>query len=58
MLINCENVSFIRDKQPILQHINWQMNDHENWAILGLNGSGKTTLLKLITGYDGLQVES
>lgn len=52
MLINCENVSFIRDKQPILQHINWQMNDHENWAILGLNGSGKTTLLKLITGYD------
>lgn len=52
MLINCENVSFIRDKQPVLQDINWQMNEYENWAILGLNGSGKTTLLKLITGYD------
>ncbi|MGX4686064.1 ABC transporter ATP-binding protein [Vagococcus sp. JNUCC 83] len=52
MLINCQNVSFIREKHPILQHIDWQMRKDENWAILGLNGSGKTTLLKLITGYD------
>ncbi|MGX6969442.1 ABC transporter ATP-binding protein [Vagococcus bubulae] len=52
MLINCKNVKFIREQKPILSDINWQMNDNENWAILGLNGSGKTTLLKLITGYE------
>lgn len=52
MLINCKNVKFIREQKPILSDINWQMDDNENWAILGLNGSGKTTLLKLITGYE------
>ncbi|MGY3703035.1 molybdenum ABC transporter ATP-binding protein [Vagococcus martis] len=52
MLINCQNVSFIREKECILQEINWQMSPGENWVILGLNGSGKTTLLKMITGYN------
>ncbi|WP_270279500.1 ABC transporter ATP-binding protein [Vagococcus bubulae] len=52
MLINCKNVKFIREQEPILSDINWQIDDNENWAILGLNGSGKTTLLKLITGYE------
>lgn len=45
-------MSFIREKECILQEINWQMSPGENWVILGLNGSGKTTLLKMITGYN------
>lgn len=52
MLINCQNINFIREQRVILDNINWTMNENENWAILGLNGSGKTTLLKIITGYE------
>lgn len=46
-----ENVSFKRDKKLILDNINWEVNEGEKWAVLGLNGSGKTTLLKLLNGY-------
>jgi molybdate transport system ATP-binding protein len=32
----------------ILQHLNWQINRGERWALTGRNGSGKTTLFSLI----------
>ena len=50
-MIKFENVSFTQENKHILKNIDWEINSHENWAILGLNGSGKTTLLKLINGY-------
>lgn len=51
-MIRFEKVSFVREgHNVILDDINWQVEQKENWAILGLNGSGKTTLLQLITGY-------
>ena len=49
-IIELENVSYIREKNPLLQQINWTINPGEHWAILGLNGAGKTLLLQIITG--------
>ena len=51
MVIRMKNVSFARNKKPILKHINWEVQDGQHWAIVGLNGSGKTTLLNLVNGY-------
>lgn len=51
LTIKLEDVSWERNKQPILKDINWQVENGEHWAILGLNGSGKTTLLNMICGY-------
>ena len=36
--------------KPILHGLNWQVNAHEHWQIIGENGAGKSTLLSLITG--------
>ena len=43
----------------LLNHINWQVNAGEHWAVYGMNGCGKTTLLKILTGemdYDDGEV--
>lgn len=45
-----DDVSVTRGQRQILQHITWQVQAKENWAILGLNGAGKTTMLKMIHG--------
>jgi len=50
-IIKLKDVSWKREGKPILEHVNWQVNRKEHWAILGLNGSGKTTLLNMINGY-------
>ncbi|MCI1923169.1 MAG: ABC transporter ATP-binding protein [Lentilactobacillus buchneri] len=49
-ILRFDDVSVTRGKKRILHHINWQVNQGENWAILGLNGAGKTTMLKMIHG--------
>ena len=51
-VITLDNVSWRRQKKPILQDIQWEVQKGEHWAILGANGSGKTSILKLITGYE------
>lgn len=38
MLIEMENVSFRRDQKTILGDINWQVENGQHWAILGMNG--------------------
>lgn len=50
-MIALENVSLQKKGQSILKDINWQINEGEHWAILGLNGSGKTSLLNIVSGY-------
>ena len=35
----------------LLNHINWQVNAGEHWAVYGMNGCGKTTLLSVIAGF-------
>lgn len=51
MVINMEDVSWKRGNHWVLENINWQVREDENWAVLGLNGSGKTTLLNIVNGY-------
>lgn len=46
-----KKVSFVRDGRKILDDINWQIKENENWALIGLNGSGKSTLLSMLPAY-------
>ncbi|HHY73547.1 MAG TPA: ATP-binding cassette domain-containing protein [Bacillus bacterium] len=47
-MISLQNVSRIIDGEHILQNINWDMENGENWVLFGLNGSGKTMLLNIM----------
>lgn len=49
-IISLENVQLIRNHKFLLNQIQWQVEQGENWALLGLNGAGKTLLLQIITG--------
>ncbi|RQD70483.1 MAG: ABC transporter ATP-binding protein [Tindallia sp. MSAO_Bac2] len=51
MIIKIEDVSLWRGSKFLLKNVNWQIEEGEQWAIMGLNGSGKTTLLNMINGY-------
>lgn len=50
-IIQMKDVSLTRNQQQLLENIQWEVNEGEHWAILGLNGSGKTSLLNIINGY-------
>ena len=39
--------------EPILKHIDFEINDNSKIAVVGRNGCGKTTLLSIIAGYKG-----
>jgi iron complex transport system ATP-binding protein len=41
------DVSVVRAKNPIVNHVNWTVDGSERWVILGPNGAGKTTLLQI-----------
>ncbi|KRM75874.1 ABC transporter ATP-binding protein [Secundilactobacillus collinoides] len=49
-ILKFDDVSVTRGKKQILKHLDWEVHNGENWAILGLNGAGKTTMLKMIQG--------
>ncbi|WP_138418804.1 ABC transporter ATP-binding protein [Aquibacillus sediminis] len=51
MVLHLKNVSLIRDGHQILNAIDWDVNQGEHWAILGLNGAGKTALLNMLCAY-------
>ena len=51
-VLQFDNVSFVRDGRPILDEVNWKVDDSERWVVLGSNGAGKTTALKLATGHE------
>ncbi len=50
MTVYIRNLSFFRNKRPILQNIDAGFADRSITAVTGSNGSGKSTLLKLIAG--------
>jgi zinc transport system ATP-binding protein len=48
--VEMENISFKMNGRPILENINFSINDRDFIAIIGPNGGGKTTLIKIILG--------
>src|SRR5687768_8761021 len=36
----------------LLDHVTWQVGDHDRVGLCGPNGAGKTTLLRMLTGLD------
>lgn len=51
LIFKITNGQFRIDGQTILNEINFEIKQGEQWAILGLNGSGKTSLLNIISAY-------
>lgn len=51
-VLRLSDVTYVRNHRPILDGIDWSVEDSERWVILGPNGAGKTTLLKLATAND------
>ena len=46
-VLELDNVSVVRGRNPILSEVTWTVEGSERWVILGPNGAGKTTLLQL-----------
>ncbi|MBO1902581.1 ABC transporter ATP-binding protein [Leucobacter weissii] len=46
-VLSLSDVSYVRDGRPILNGIDWTVEEDQRWVILGPNGAGKTTLLRL-----------
>lgn len=49
-ILSFEQVQFIRQKNALLQDIDWRIEAGEDWAVLGLNGAGKSLMLNMISG--------
>lgn len=49
-LIQFKDVSVNYGEKPILNSINWKINNGDFWQLIGANGTGKTTLLTMLTG--------
>lgn len=48
MIISMKHVSYRRQGKNLLENINWEYQEGQRWAILGLNGAGKSTLLRIL----------
>ena len=46
-VLDFNNVTVLRDKKPIINNIDWQVESDQRWVIIGANGAGKTTLLRV-----------
>ncbi|WP_427871204.1 ABC transporter ATP-binding protein [Leucobacter luti] len=51
-VLRLTDVSFVRDRRPILDDVSWSVDEDQRWVILGPNGAGKSTLLKLVSASD------
>jgi len=49
-ILQIRKISHQFDKKPVLEHINFDVNEGEFLAILGSSGCGKTTLLRILIG--------
>lgn len=49
--VEVENLYIASGNRYLLQNINWQINEGENWILFGENGCGKTTLLSAIAWF-------
>ena len=39
-------------ERVLLDHVTWQVGDHDRVGLCGPNGAGKTTLLRMLAGFD------
>src|SRR3978361_1173444 len=46
-VLQLTDVSVVRAKNPIVDHVTWSVDGSERWVVLGPNGAGKTTLLQI-----------
>ncbi|ODS83400.1 MAG: ABC transporter [Cytophagaceae bacterium SCN 52-12] len=49
-LLKLSNVFVRKYDNPVLNNISWQVNEGEQWAIVGGNGAGKSVLLETLAG--------
>ena len=45
-----KNASIEKTGKVIIDNLNWEIENNQNWAIVGPTGSGKTTLLEALSG--------
>lgn len=50
-IMEIRDVSYSAGSTAILDHVSWQVEPGQHWAVLGPNGAGKTTLLRVACGY-------
>jgi molybdate transport system ATP-binding protein len=50
LMITFDEVNIQKGDRTVLENINWQAKNGENWAIIGGNGSGNCTFLEAIAG--------
>ena len=46
-VLELTDVSFVRNRNRILDSISWTVDETDRWVILGPNGAGKSTILQL-----------
>jgi ATP-binding cassette, subfamily F, member 3 len=51
-MLSIHNLSKNFGIQPILQNVNFNINDGERIGLIGPNGSGKTTLMRILAGLE------
>lgn len=49
-MLKVENVSFSYSNKQVLKGVDFQVEDHDIFAILGRNAAGKTTLISVLVG--------
>jgi molybdate transport system ATP-binding protein len=49
-LLRIAGVDLYVDYRKVLQDVDWQLRDGEQWAVFGANGAGKSSFLKLLYG--------
>lgn len=49
-LLKLSNVFVRKFDNPVLNNISWEVNEGEQWAIVGGNGAGKSVLLETLAG--------
>ncbi len=52
LVIDFDNVSFVREGRSLVSELNWQVELDERWVVLGPNGAGKTTMLRMAAAQE------